>query len=165
MQWDKFLESLLSGLSPVLPQFVLIAAVLIVIGGPLPGRGPRLFQKQDPWRLFKYGSRDVVMSRAGHRCEAAVFLAWGRCKESATEADHVYPHARGGPTVPSNGQALCRGHNKSKGAMRPPWWYLLSLERWRRSYFPPGADVQVLATMSDSDIQARTAALEKKDPR
>lgn len=47
------------------------------------------------------------------------------------------------------------GHNRHKGAMRPPWWYLLSLERRRHSYFPPGADVRVFATMSESDIEAR----------
>jgi len=165
MQWDKILASLLTGLIPVLPQFILIAAVIVVIASPLPGRGPRLFQRRDDWRRFKYGQRDVVMSRAGHRCEGAVFLVWGRCGEAAREADHVYPHARGGPTIPSNGQALCRGHNKHKGAMRPPWWYVLSLERRRHSYFPPGADVRVFATMSESDIQSRAAALERKTHR
>lgn len=115
MGWDEFLPVLIAGVTPVLPQFALIAAVVAVIGAPLPGRGPRLFQRQDPWRRFKYGSRDIVMSRAGHRCEGAVFLAWGRCTEAATDVDHVYPHVRGGPTVPSNGQALCRGHNKAQG--------------------------------------------------
>lgn len=165
MGWDEFLPVLIAGVTPVLPQFALIAAVVAVIGAPLPGRGPRLFQRQDPWRRFKYGSRDIVMSRAGHRCEGAVFLAWGRCTEAATDVDHVYPHVRGGPTVPSNGQALCRGHNKHKGAMRPPWWYVLSLENRRRSYFPAGTDVRVFATMSDSEIPARAAALEKKPRR
>lgn len=155
MDWAKFLSALLTGLIPVLPQFALMAAIVIVISATLPGRGPRLFQRQDPWRRFKYGSRDEVMIRAGHRCEGAVFLAWGRCSEPATEADHVYPWVRGGPTVPSNGQALCRGHNKHKGAMRPPWWYLLTLEHRRRSYFPPGTDVRVSATLSDADREAR----------
>jgi hypothetical protein len=138
VDWGKFLGVLLTGLTPVLPQFAVLTAVIIVVGAPLPGRGPGLFQRQDPWRRFKYGARDVVMSRAGYRCEGAVFLAWGRCEEAVTEADYVYPWARGGPTVPCNGQALCRGHNKHKGAMRPPWRYLLSLEHRRRSYFPPG---------------------------
>jgi hypothetical protein len=165
MQWDKLLASLLTGLIPVLPQFILIATVIVVIQSPLPGRGPRLFHGRDRWRLFKNGQRDLVMSRAGHRCEGAVFLVWGRCEKTAREADHVYPHARGGPTIPSNGQALCPGHNRHKGAMRPPWWYVLSLERRRRSYFPPGADVRVFVTMSDSDIQSRAAALGKKSPR
>jgi hypothetical protein len=165
VDWDKFLTVLLTGLTPVLPQLAVLAAVIIVVGAPLPGRGPRLFQREDPWRRFKYGSRDVVMSRAGHRCEGAVFLVWGRCEEAVTEADHVYPWARGGPTVPSNGQALCRGHNKHKGAMRPPWWYLLSLEHRRRSYFPPGTDVRVLATFSDADRQARASAPERELPR
>jgi hypothetical protein len=165
MQWDKFLASLLTGLLPVLPQFILIAAAMVVIACPLPGRGPRLFQRHDPWRRFKHVSRDVVMSRAGHRCEGATFLVWGRCTEDAVEADHVYPHSRRGPTVLSNGQALCRGHNKHKGSWSPAWWYLLSLEHRRRSYFPAGADVRVFATMTDTEIQARATALKKKLPR
>ncbi len=73
----------------------------------------------------------------------------------ATEADHVYPWSRGGPTIVSNGQALCSGHNRSKAAMRPAWWYLLSLERRRRTYFPPDADVKVSASMSAADLEAR----------
>ena len=32
-----------------------------------------------------------------------------------------YPWSRGGPTVLSNGQALCREHNRSKSNLRPPW--------------------------------------------
>ena len=97
------------------------------------------------------------MERAARRCESAAFMAWGRCGSPATEVDHVFPWSRGGPTVESNGQALCRGHNRSKGAMRPPWWYVLGLERRRRSYFPAGADVRVFAVMSDDDRAARTA--------
>jgi hypothetical protein len=165
VDWGKFLSVLLSGLSPVLPQFALIAAAIIVISAPLPGRGPGLFPRQDPWRCFKYGARDVVMSRAGHRCEGAVFVAWGRCKDAATDADHVYPWVRGGPTVPSNGQALCRGHNKHKGAMRPPWWYLLTLEHRRRSYFPPGTDVRVSATISGADRDACASTPVRKPRR
>ncbi len=53
MDWDTFLRVLIAGLTPVLPQFALMAAVIIVIGAPLPGRGPVLFQPQDPWRRFK----------------------------------------------------------------------------------------------------------------
>ena len=40
--------------------------------------------------------------------------------------------------------------------MTPPWWYVLSLERRRRAYFPQGADVRVLAVMSSEEAAART---------
>ena len=80
----------------------------------------------------------------------------------ATEVDHVYPHAKGGPTVPSNGQALCSAHNRRKGAMRPPWWYLLGLERRRRSYFPEGADVRVSAVASAEDLAAHATKLTRR---
>lgn len=154
MEWGRLLPTLFAGIAPVLPTLIGIAAVLIVLGCPVPGRGPRLFQRQDPWRRFKYEARRVVMSRAGDRCEGSVFLAWGRCAEAAVEADHVYPWSGGGPTTVSNGQALCRGHNRRKGAWKPPWWYVLSLEHRRRSYFPPATDVRVTAAISAAELAA-----------
>lgn len=158
MDWGRLISTLAAGVAPVLPQLLAVLAAILVISRPLPGRGPRLFQRADPWRVFKYETRRQVMSRAGHRCEGAVFLAWGRCREAATEADHVYPWSRGGPTSPCNGQALCRGHNRHKAATKPPWWYVLSLEHRRRSYFPPGEDVRVSAAMSDRELtRAKTS--------
>jgi len=162
VEWERILVAVLAGLTPVLPQLIGIAALVIVLGCPMPGRGPRMFQAQDPWRLFKYEARRVVMSRAGNRCEGSAFLAWGRCSEVAAEADHVYPWTRGGPTTMRNGQALCRGHNRRKAAMRPPWWYLLALEHRRRSYFPSGTDVRVTASMSAAEREAHTNALQRK---
>jgi hypothetical protein len=73
VDWDKFLTILLTGLTPVVPHCVLLAAVITVIGAPLPGGGPRQFQRGDPWRRFKYGSRDVIMCRAGHRWKEGSF--------------------------------------------------------------------------------------------
>lgn len=155
MDWGLMLSTLTAAFVPVLPQFLGIVAFLVLLTCPVPGRGPRFLQRRDPWRRFKYQARRTVMARAGNRCEGAAFLAWGRCGDEATEADHVYPWSRGGPTIVSNGQALCSGHNRSKAAMRPAWWYLLSLERRRRTYFPPDADVKVSASMSAADLQAR----------
>lgn len=155
MDWQTLLSAMIAGARPVLPQFAAIAALMLVVGCPIPGRGPRLLQRRDPWRRFKHEPRRVVMSRAGNRCEGPSFLVWGRCDEAATDADHVYPWSRSGPTIPSNGQALCRGHNRNKAAMWPPWWYVLSLERRRRSYFPSGADVRVSTRMTDADRAAR----------
>ena len=141
------------------------AAVLAVIAFPMPRRGPSS-SVRDVWRGFKYAPRQSVLSRAGGRCEGAAFVAWGRCSSPAVQVDHVFPWSRGGPTVVSNGQALCTRHNRSKGATTPPWWYVLSLERRRRRYFPDGADVRVFAVMTREESAARaiTAASRLKAP-
>ena len=102
------------------------------------------------------------MARAAGRCEAGLVLVWGRCRQAATEVDHVYPWSKGGATVVSNGQALCRDHNRRKSNATPPWWYVWSLERRRRAYFPGDADIRVLATMSLKDQAARAAWTNRK---
>ncbi len=158
MAWDRVLGAFVAAILPMLPQLSLIFLALLALTCPIPGRGPRLFQRLDPWRRFKGEARRTVMARAGGRCEGAVFLGWGRCPDAATEVDHVYPWSRGGPTIPRNGQALCASHNRRKGAMRPPWWYLLSLERRRRRYFPPDEDVQVDGKISASELAEHTVA-------
>ena len=152
------LDSLISGiwmeLKPNLWWIISVAIAIIVLTRPMPGRGPKS-SRLDIWRSFKFEVRDVVMKRAGHRCEAPEFIIWGRCSADATEADHVFPWSRGGPTVVSNGQALCTHHNRSKGSINPPWWYILGLERRRRDYFPVGADVRVFAVMNAQEQAAR----------
>lgn len=140
--------------SPALPLIVPAVVVAVVISFPMLGRGPASAQR-DPWRGFKFGARAAVFERAGGRCEGALFFAWGRCFEPATEIDHVFPHSKGGPTVVSNGQALCKDHNRRKRDMTPPWWYVLALEKRRRQYFPADADVQVRAILSEADSVAR----------
>jgi len=151
---DGLASTLWAALVPQLWWIVPLAIAMVALGFPAVGRRPRS-SKRDPWRLFKFAARATVMERAGHRCEAPLLLAWGRCSALATDADHIMPWSRGGPTVVSNGQALCRGHNRAKAAFEPPWWYVLGLERRRRAYFPPDADVRVRATMSDEDRAAR----------
>lgn len=131
-----------------------LAAAGIVYSFPMPGRGPKS-SRRDPWRGFKYGARAEVLEEAGGRCEGAVLFAWGRCGRTASEVDHVFPHSKGGPTVVSNGQALCRYHNRRKGSRTPPWWYILGLEKRRLAYFPEGLDVRVFAVMTASDVAAR----------
>jgi hypothetical protein len=98
------------------------------------------------------------MARASGRCEGAVFFGWGRCPDAAIEVDHVYPWSRGGPTITASGQALCRDHNRRNAAMRPPWWYVLSLERRRRDYFPPDADIRVSGKISACELAQHTTA-------
>ena len=128
---DSGLLPVFEGLRPHLPILLVVGALVALVASPLPGRGPRLFQRRDPWRGFKFAARQAVMARAGGRCEAPVLLAWGRCHDAATEVDHIYPWSRGGPTVVTNGQALCRNHNRRKSNLRPPWWYVVSLENRR----------------------------------
>jgi hypothetical protein len=48
--------------------------------------------------------------------------------------------------------------------MRPPWWYVLSLERRRRSYFPEGVDVRVSAVMSAADLAAHAITPSRRPP-
>lgn len=147
----------LQAFEPVIPWLAGLAIFWIVVSSPLPGRGPGFFRRRDPWRGFKFAARTSVMTRAGNRCEGSIVLAWGRCRQVATEVDHVYPWCKGGPTVVSNGQALCRDHNRRKSSLTPPWWYVLGLERRRRGYFPVTDDVRIRASMSAADREARKA--------
>lgn len=165
MDWERVLATFVAVIGPMLPQLCLIFLALLVLTGPIPGTGPRRFQRRDPWRLFKGDARRAVMARAGSRCEGSIFLIWGRCPDEATEVDHVYPWSRGGPTIAGNGQALCRGHNRSKAAMRPPWWYVLTLEHRRRSYFPPGIAVHVNGRISADELAQHTAAPKRQATR
>ncbi len=155
---SETLQAMWQVLEPFAPTIVTMLALWIAVVTPLPGRGPR--GKRDPWRSFKYGARREVMERAGGRCEAQVLLLWGRCDKSATDADHIYPWSKGGPTIVSNGQALCRSHNVSKGSVTPAWWKLVGLERRRRGYFPGGHGIRVSARMSEQDrvLRERRAA-------
>lgn len=154
----QMIEALLSGVRPLLPLFAVLLAVAVVLGAPLPRRGPGWFARRDPWRGFKYEARRIVLSRAGGRCEAAAFIAWGRCRQIADQVDHVYPWSKGGATIVSNGQALCAHHNRSKASRTPPWWYVLSLERRRRCYFPESADVRVRGSMTEADRALRAGS-------
>jgi hypothetical protein len=135
--------------------WIIPAVVLVVVASfPMPGRGPGS-SRRDVWRGFRFAAREVVMARADRRCEAAGFIIWGRCSDAAVEVDHVFPWSRGGPTVVSNGQALCTAHNRNKGSVAPTWWYVLGLERRRRRYFPSGVDVRVFATYAADELAAR----------
>lgn len=156
------MRAMFEGLRPLLPILIPLGVFAFVLACPLPGRGPELLQRRDPWRGFRFAVRRAVMDRAGDRCEGPVFLAWGRCNSSATEVDHVYPWSRSGPTIVSNGQALCRDHNRRKSNLRPPWWYVLALERRRADYCPPGSEVRVLARMTAGEKAARKSWEEQR---
>ena len=150
----EVLASAWRAIEPQLPLLITVLAVLIVLMAPLPGRGP-VSSRKDEWRSFKFAARRAVMDRAGGRCEAPALIVWGRCSEKATDADHIYPWSRGGPTIVSNGQALCRRHNLSKGSLPPPWWLVLGLERRREAYVPRGMAVRVSARVTEDDRRMR----------
>ena len=150
------LDALISGIRPELPLLLSVLALLVLLRFPMPGRGPGI-QRRDVWRSFKGEARRIVFARAGGRCEATAFLVWGRCRAAAVEVDHVYPWSKGGATIVSNGQALCRHHNRSKASWTPAWWYIVPLERRRRRYFPSGEDVRVFARMTEADRAIRSA--------
>ena len=159
----QLIDALLAGLRPLLPLVALLLILAVVLGAPMPGRGPGWFARRDPWRGFKYDARRIVLSRAGGQCEAAAFIAWGRCGHAADQVDHVYPWSKGGATVVSNGQALCASHNRNKANRTPAWWYLLLLEQRRRSYFPDGADIQVRGSMTQAEQERRSRPTGQRD--
>src|SRR5215218_3957724 len=98
---------------------------------------------KDPERRFSRAQKAETLRRAGGRCEHH-HLLYGRCGEQVRlEADHVHPHSRGGWTDITNGQALCRRHNKAKWTRVPSNRELRQLARRRASYFPPGIPAQV----------------------
>jgi hypothetical protein len=59
------------------------------------------------------------------------------------ETDHVHPWSRGGWTHVSNGQILCKRHNREKRASIPFGWQLRGLAKRRAAYYPPGQPVTV----------------------
>lgn len=97
---------------------------------------------RDPQRLFDAQQKRIIHDRAGRRCEHKPML-WRRCPRPGTQADHVFPHSKGGPTSIGNGASLCPAHNREKSARVPTRLYIARLEHRRRRYFPAGADVRV----------------------
>lgn len=65
------------------------------------------------WRAL----RRYVLARDHHRCQLAYPDI---CRGHATAADHIIPHALGGPTTTENLQAACRPCNQHKGKHLPP---------------------------------------------
>lgn len=90
--------------------------------------------RRDPQRLFSWTQKKAILARAGYRCEHK-HPFWKRCQAtSRLQADHVIPWSRGGLTISSNSQALCRVHNRSKSNHMPRTIYIWRLVRRRRKY-------------------------------
>lgn len=117
----------------------IVSAVVLAVVATAPMRGRHLRGKggeRHPRRHFDATQRQAILRRAAGRCEAAASLFVGRCRARASEVDHIYPWSKGGATVLANGQALCRGHLRSKGEGVPAWWYMPLLQRRRRIHGP-----------------------------
>lgn len=75
---------------------------------------------KDQKRAFNEAERIMIYRRDKGICQTC--LKEGKSEREAAvgwpkyEADHVIPHAKGGPTALFNGQVLCRYHNARKGA-------------------------------------------------
>lgn len=95
-----------------------------------------------PRRAFTGAERRQGQVWSGGRCEHKHPL-WWRCRRPAEHADHIFPWSRGGWTIMSNQQSLCRTHNLRKSDRVPSRWYILRLERRRRRYYPPGVSGRV----------------------
>jgi len=82
-------------------------------------QGHQMVTKDDK-RRFNEAERIRIYRRDNGLCQ--ICIEEGKPAEEAHvpwtefEADHVTPHAEGGPTVVENGQVLCRYHNRQKGA-------------------------------------------------
>lgn len=118
----------------------LLPLVLVVAALFFRGAGGQV--QKDPQRAFSSEQRVRIHARAGHRCEHISALGF-RCKAKGTQADHIYPHSRGGATSLANAQSLCGYHNLRKSAQIPSRFYMWRLERRRRHYFPDGERVDV----------------------
>jgi 5-methylcytosine-specific restriction endonuclease McrA len=67
---------------------------------------------RDPSREFDYFEKVVIYRRDKGICQSC-----GKAVEwKDYEADHIYPHVKGGQTRIENGQVLCGTCNASKGA-------------------------------------------------
>jgi hypothetical protein len=127
----------------ILFAFAAAGATLGFVRSIIHGGHPR-----DPVRRFARLDKAQILRRAGGRCEHNGWIS-GRCRATqALEADHVHPWSRGGQTAVTNGQALCKRHNREKRATIPFGWQLRALEKRRATYFPPGVSGTVIRRTS-----------------
>lgn len=71
----------------------------------------RAFREDERIRIYRRDDGLCQMCLARGKPEKEAQVSW-----SEYEADHVVPHAEGGPTEVENAQVLCRYHNRHKGA-------------------------------------------------
>lgn len=145
---ESALPSLLDGVRPYLP-FVALLVVLVALLSAVAGRGPRILQRRDPWRGFKFAARRAVMTRAGGRCEAPRMGPMpGSCDRGRPRLSLVTWRRDGGEQRPSSVRF-------SQPSQVQPAPAVLSLERRWADHVPAGVEVRVLARMSADERLAR----------
>lgn len=111
---------------------LIVASTLVSSARKAIHDGPR-----DPVRCFSRSDKALLLAWSGHRCEHHGLF--GRCEATERlEADHIHPHSRGGWTRVSNGQILCRAHNRAKRANIPWDRSLRKMSERRAAYYPAG---------------------------
>lgn len=121
------------------PRLVILVVALLIPGMVRSARiamhdGPR-----DPVRSFSRADKARLLAYAGHQCEHHGIF--GRCRATKDlEADHVHPHSRAGATHISNGQILCKPHNRTKTNHIPWNRSLRKLADSRAGYYPDDVD-------------------------
>lgn len=124
--WAAVTASPLTIALAALVVLVLLVRVVQAVAYPRIGR--------DPVRRYSRADKAAILARAGGRCEHHGWLT-GRCRETEKlEADHIVPWSRSGRTTVANGQALCRRHNRAKGAVIPFAWQRRALAKRRARY-------------------------------
>ncbi|MBE7162923.1 MAG: HNH endonuclease, partial [Williamsia herbipolensis] len=115
---------------------VVVVARMVRIARVAIHNGPR-----DRVRLFTSADKKILLARAGHRCEHHSVIGGRRCSSTEKlEADHIHPWSRGGSTHLSNGQILCKTHNREKRAAIPWNRTLLRMAENRAAYYPTDVD-------------------------
>jgi len=71
----------------------------------------RAFSEAERIRIYRLHNGLCQMCLDEGKPEQEARVSW-----SAYQADHVIPHAKGGPTAVWNAQVLCQYHNAQKGA-------------------------------------------------
>lgn len=110
-------------------------------------------QDRDPVRLFSNTISEPYYRVAGWRCEGSSFLIF-RCRRQATQADHWFPHSRGGHTSPKNLVVLCKTCNgaSKKGGKLPTVLQTMLVEHRRKGYFPVGVSTKISGKSVDPGL-------------
>lgn len=135
MDLDQLLgpiETVLDLVPSVAPWVGTVIAVLIILA-VLPRKKRLPHHKRDPVRLYTWHQKKQLINVAAGRCEHKHPL-WRRCPQRGAEDNHIVPWSRGGRTTLSNGQLLCRKHNRRKSDIMPSLFYRWRLKQRRRRY-------------------------------
>lgn len=140
------------------PWLVVLLVALLIPGLVRSARVAMHTGPRDPVRRFTRADKQLLLTYAGNRCEHHGPFGH-RCRATdRLEADHVHPHSRGGWTHLSNGQILCKAHNREKNAAIPWNRSLRRLAERRGSYYPESVERAVVRRRPRRAAAPETAA-------